>query len=144
MRIEVRQHPYPRTGGEVRAGDRADADDPLAEPVSRPRPLRLLPQPEPIDVLMAEVPDGPPAGMIWRRVRYRFLKASGPERIGAEWWDARTATAVLDRRDSSKAHATGPAAQGYFERRRKSRAITISPRTMAAGASGCSGEGCYG
>jgi protein ImuB len=23
--------------------------------------------------------------MIWRRVSYRFVKASGPERIGAEW-----------------------------------------------------------
>ena len=64
-------------------------DDPLAEPNTViPRPLKLLPQPEPIDVLMAEVPDGPPGGMIWRRVRYRFPKASGPERIGAEWWNS--------------------------------------------------------
>jgi protein ImuB len=49
------------------------------------RPLRLLPAPEPVAVV-AEVPDGPPASMVWRRVRYRFLKASGPERIEAEWW----------------------------------------------------------
>ncbi len=49
------------------------------------RPLRLLPSPEPITVL-AQVPDGPPASMIWRRVTYRFIKASGPERIAAEWW----------------------------------------------------------
>jgi protein ImuB len=49
------------------------------------RPLRLLPNPEQITVV-AEVPDGPPAGMVWRRVNYKFLKASGPERIGAEWW----------------------------------------------------------
>ncbi|HEY0917965.1 Y-family DNA polymerase [Devosia sp.] len=61
-------------------------DDPAAAPDGRlPRPLRLLPSPEPIGVT-AEVPDGPPAGMVWRRVRYRFVKASGPERIGAEWW----------------------------------------------------------
>ena len=51
-----------------------------------PRPLRLLPSPEPITVKTAEVPDGPPPQMIWRRVTYRFIKTSGPERIGVEWW----------------------------------------------------------
>ena len=62
-------------------------DDPHAAPdPAVQRPLRLLPKPEPIEVIMAEVPDGPPRGMIWRRVRYLFVKASGPERIGAEWW----------------------------------------------------------
>lgn len=50
------------------------------------RPLRLLPQPEPIVVTFAEVPDGPPPGMVWRRVSYKFVRASGPERIGVEWW----------------------------------------------------------
>ena len=61
-------------------------DDPEAAPDPRlVRPLRLLPNPEPIRVV-AEVPDGPPASMIWRRISYRFVKASGPERIGAEWW----------------------------------------------------------
>jgi protein ImuB len=49
------------------------------------RPLRLFPDPEPI-VVVAEVPDGPPESMIWRRIRYRFVKGSGPERIEAEWW----------------------------------------------------------
>jgi protein ImuB len=63
------------------------ADDPLAPPaVALPRPLRLLPRPEPIEVMMAEVPDGPPRAMVWRRVRYVFRKARGPERIAAEWW----------------------------------------------------------
>lgn len=62
------------------------ADNPRAAPdPDLPRPLRLLPQPEPISVI-AQVPDGPPASMIWRRVGYRFAKASGPERIAAEWW----------------------------------------------------------
>jgi protein ImuB len=61
-------------------------DDPHAHaPVSAPRPVRLLPSPEPIEVA-AEVPDGPPAGMTWRRVTYRFAKSSGPERIAVEWW----------------------------------------------------------
>jgi len=55
--------------------------------IAAPRPLRLLPQPEPINVL-AEVPDAPPVQMVWRRVTYRFVKASGPERIGVEWWQA--------------------------------------------------------
>lgn len=49
------------------------------------RPLRLLPVPEPI-AINAEVPDGLPASMIWRRVSYRLTKAAGPERLGAEWW----------------------------------------------------------
>jgi len=55
--------------------------------IAAPRPLRLRPQPEPINVL-AEVPDAPPVQMVWRRVTYRFVKASGPERIGVEWWQA--------------------------------------------------------
>lgn len=49
------------------------------------RPLRLLPAPEAIRI-NAEVPDGLPASMIWRRVSYKLIKASGPERLGAEWW----------------------------------------------------------
>jgi len=49
------------------------------------RPLRLLPMPEPV-AINAEVPDGLPASMIWRRVSYRIVRASGPERLGAEWW----------------------------------------------------------
>jgi protein ImuB len=64
----------------------ATPDDPLAAPdPDRTRPLRLLPAPEPIEVT-AEVPDGPPAVMVWRRVSYKFIKASGPERLGVEWW----------------------------------------------------------
>src|SRR5262249_44361208 len=51
------------------------------------RPLRLLSEPEAIQVI-AEVPDGPPASTVWRRITYRFVKASGPERIGEEWWHA--------------------------------------------------------
>jgi len=60
-------------------------DDPFARPGFRHlRPLKLLPNPEPIRV-MAMVPDGPPITMTWRQVTYRFIKASGPERIGEEW-----------------------------------------------------------
>lgn len=60
-------------------------DDPAATPDPMvARPLRLFPAPEPITVI-AEVPDGPPLRMVWRRVGYRFVKTSGPERIEAEW-----------------------------------------------------------
>lgn len=48
-------------------------------------PLRLLPVPEPITVA-ADVPDGPPAAMTWRGLNYRFLRATGPRRLSAEWW----------------------------------------------------------
>jgi protein ImuB len=61
-------------------------DDPEATPdQALVRPLRLLPSPEAIEVI-AEVPDGPPMRMTWRRIGYRIAKASGPERIDAEWW----------------------------------------------------------
>ena len=71
VRLEPAVAPSPRSGEEP-------------PPVTRARPLRLLPQPEPI-VVIAEVPDAPPSRMIWRRVSYRFIKAAGPERIAAEW-----------------------------------------------------------
>ncbi|MHA6299441.1 Y-family DNA polymerase [Devosia sp. CAU 1758] len=51
----------------------------------RDRPLRLLPQPE-LVAINAEVPDGLPASMMWRRQQYRLVKAAGPERLSAEWW----------------------------------------------------------
>lgn len=62
------------------------ADVPEAMPdAALPRPLRLLPVPEEVAVV-AEVPEGPPGRMQWRRVSYRFRRVSGPERIGVEWW----------------------------------------------------------
>ena len=56
----------------------APPDDPLAAPdPDSARPLRLLPMPEPITVI-AEVPDGPPAAMIWRRVSYSSSRLRVP------------------------------------------------------------------
>lgn len=49
------------------------------------RPPFLLDPPEPAEVL-AEVPDGAPARLRWRRVLRRIVKAEGPERIAPEWW----------------------------------------------------------
>ncbi len=49
------------------------------------RPLKLFERPEPAEVI-AEVPDGPPVQVVWRRVVRRVVRAEGPERLGPEWW----------------------------------------------------------
>ncbi|HEX5957091.1 MAG TPA: DNA polymerase Y family protein [Hyphomicrobiaceae bacterium] len=51
----------------------------------RPRPLLLLPRPEPAEVL-ALIPDGPPRQFHWRGVLHHVSCAQGPERIAPEWW----------------------------------------------------------
>jgi protein ImuB len=67
---------------------RTPADPQAAPDPERLRPVRLLPEPEPVQVL-AEVPHGPPMRMVWRRVSYRIVRTAGPERIEAEWWRRR-------------------------------------------------------
>lgn len=52
---------------------------------SLPRPLRLLPMPEAVEVV-AEVPEGPPRIFRWRRIAHHVVRAEGPERIAPEWW----------------------------------------------------------
>ena len=56
-----------------------------AKPAQSPRPLRLLERPEEAKVT-ADLPDGPPAQFVWRRVLHRVIRARGPERILPEWW----------------------------------------------------------
>lgn len=51
----------------------------------RPRPLHLLPCPEPIDV-MVMLPDYPPAQFRYRGNIIKIARADGPERIEQEWW----------------------------------------------------------
>lgn len=51
------------------------------------RPALLLDPPEPIEVL-ASIPEGAPALIVWRRVRRRIVRAEGPERIAPAWWAA--------------------------------------------------------
>jgi len=51
----------------------------------QPRPVRLLPFPEPIEAI-APVPDDPPLNFRWRRRLHRVARAEGPERILGEWW----------------------------------------------------------
>ncbi|MCV9998162.1 DNA polymerase Y family protein [Pararhizobium sp. YC-54] len=50
------------------------------------RPLRLFRRPEPVDVSLAEVPEGPPESFRWRRVMHRVSRSQGPERLAMEWW----------------------------------------------------------
>ena len=54
---------------------------------AKPRPIRLLPRPEPIEAT-APVPDDPPLLFRWRQQIHRVRHADGPERIAAEWWRA--------------------------------------------------------
>jgi protein ImuB len=50
------------------------------------RPLRLFERPEPINVPLATVPDGPPRHFTWRRATHAVMRVEGPERIAMEWW----------------------------------------------------------
>jgi protein ImuB len=55
-----------------------------------PRPVRLLSRPEPIDNVVALLPDGPPRRFTWRGKPYVVRQADGPERIYGEWWRRRS------------------------------------------------------
>jgi protein ImuB len=62
-----------------------------------PRPVRFLPRPEPIQGVVALLPDQPPRRFTWRGRSYRVARADGPERIHGEWWRRRAeAEAVRD------------------------------------------------
>jgi protein ImuB len=50
------------------------------------RPLFLLDPPQPVEVVMVEVPDGPPRQFRWKGQLHTMRGFEGPERIGAEWW----------------------------------------------------------
>ena len=95
-------------------------DDPEAAPdPTLKRPLRLLPTPEPITVTLAEVPDGPPPSMVWRRVKYRFVKTSGP---GA---DRRRMVAVAARSQHRRRNRAAEDHHHAAARRRKKSASTL-------------------
>jgi protein ImuB len=51
----------------------------------RPRPIRLLAKPEPVEVT-APIPDYPPMLFRYKNQLHRIKKADGPERIEREWW----------------------------------------------------------
>lgn len=58
--------------------ERAEGEPPL-------RPLKLFERPEEI-LVIAQVPDGPPARFVWRKATHIVVHAEGPERIAREWW----------------------------------------------------------
>jgi protein ImuB len=55
--------------------------------LDRPRPINLLPKPEPIEVT-APIPDYPPMNFRYQGILHKIAKADGPERIEPEWWIA--------------------------------------------------------
>lgn len=56
------------------------------------RPIYLFDPPQPIESVMAEVPDGPPHRFRWRRRVHEIARSEGPERIAGEWWRRHDAT----------------------------------------------------
>lgn len=51
----------------------------------QPRPVHLLPIPEPINVTVP-IPDYPPMLFHYKGILHKVVKADGPERIEREWW----------------------------------------------------------
>jgi protein ImuB len=78
----VQSHVPERAQRLVPASRAPGAGDWLA---AQPRPLRLLPRPEPVRAL-AMVPDSPPVRLDWRGEGLRIAQGRGPERILPEWW----------------------------------------------------------
>ncbi len=70
----------------------------------RPRPVRLLPRPEPIEAI-ALLPDHAPARFRWRRLNHAVVRAEGPERIEPEWWLASDQAAAQPARDYFRVEA---------------------------------------
>ena len=90
MRLAPRASHLPeRASRAIGAATPVPADDQgMADGQNRPRsprPVHLLPWPEPVEV-MAPLPDHPPVMFRWRRRRHRVQRADGPERIEPEWW----------------------------------------------------------
>jgi protein ImuB len=71
---------------------------PLAAPAAWeqwPRPVRLLHPPEPVESIMAVLPDGAPMRFRWRGRSYRVAAADGPERLYGEWWRGEAERAAI-------------------------------------------------
>ena len=69
---------------DVRQLDRRASDHPWHP--RWPRPARLLRRPEPVDHVMAELPDHAPRRFTWRGRPHVVIHADGPERVTGEWW----------------------------------------------------------
>ena len=62
---------------------------------ARPRPLKIMDQPETIAVLYAS-PDGFPQRFRWRGHVREVIKVEGPERIAPEWWREKSSVRLRD------------------------------------------------
>jgi protein ImuB len=80
----IKAGPPDPSGAKIRSGPRAELPK-QSDGVGPLRPLRLFDPPEPIEVI-AEVPDGPPLRLRWRRQSLRIAATEGPERIVTPWW----------------------------------------------------------
>jgi protein ImuB len=87
------------------------------------RPMRLLPQPEAVESVIAEVPDGPPKRFQWRRLFHDVVHAEGPERLGAEWWRDGDALPSRDyfRIEDEQGHRYWLFREGFYEPGEKAR-----------------------
>ena len=94
---------------------------PATEPGEPPlRPIYLFDPPQPIDGVMAEVPDGPPKRFRWRRTLHEVARAEGPERIAGEWWrrhDAAPPTRDYFRVEDQRGRRLWIFRHGLFEER---------------------------
>jgi protein ImuB len=79
--LPAEHHPPERAIQPANLGDKATSP----WPEDRPRPIHLLPTPEPVEVT-APIPDYPPMLFRHRGKLHKILRADGPERIGDEWW----------------------------------------------------------
>jgi protein ImuB len=62
-----------------------------------PRPVRLFRRPEPLDTVVALLPDDPPRRFRWRGRLHDVRRAEGPERIAADWWTQEIGDVATDR-----------------------------------------------
>ncbi|WP_199856333.1 Y-family DNA polymerase [Lunatibacter salilacus] len=76
------EHHWPERS--IRAAQSLDEEPTTIWP-EKPRPLHLLPDPEPIEV-MVPLPDYPPLHFRHQGKVIQVSKADGPERIEQEWW----------------------------------------------------------
>jgi protein ImuB len=77
------QHHWPERSVKITSNLQEKTD--IGWRTDRPRPIRLLPQPERVEVT-APIPDYPPMLFIYLGQIHRIKKADGPERIEREWW----------------------------------------------------------
>lgn len=77
------EHHWPESS--VKAVSSLDEQPETEWLTSRPRPIHLLPKPEPVEVMVV-LPDYPPMHFRHKGEIIRVARADGPERIEQEWW----------------------------------------------------------